>query len=125
MTILLSEYKDVLNQDIQEGSLCLFCFDKHTIKFGVVTEVRKKVKVAFTYEQTAWQGGSYVVTNYNVVGEKWVDSTAVSVVNEDWLYDLLPTDTLISMATIRGQKMEDIEKIKAKKERKKLREGVK
>jgi hypothetical protein len=29
------------------------------------------------------------------------------------------------MATIRGQKMEDIEKIKAKKERKKLREGVK
>jgi hypothetical protein len=125
MTVLLSEYKDVLNQDIQEGSLCLFCFDKHTIKFGVVTEVRKKVKVAFTYEQTVWQGGSYVVTNYNAVDEKWVDSTAVSVVNEDWLYDLLPTDTLISMATIRGQKMEDIEKIKAKKERKKLREGVK
>jgi hypothetical protein len=125
MTVLLSEYKDVLNQDIQEGSLCLFCYDKHTIKFGVVTEVRKKVKVAFTYEQTVWQGGSYVVTNYNAVDEKWVDSTAVSVVNEDWLYDLLPTDTLISMATIRGQKMEDIEKIKAKKERKKLREGVK
>ena len=125
MTVLLSEYKDVLNQDIQEGSLCLFCFDKHTIKFGVVTEVRKKVKVAFTYEKVAWVGSSYNITDYNAVDEKWVDSTAVSVVNEDWLYDLLPTDTLISMATIRGQKMEDIEKIKAKKERKKLREGVK
>jgi hypothetical protein len=72
MTILLSEYKDVLNQDIQEGSLCLFCFDKHTIKFGVVTEVRKKVKVAFTYEKVAWVGSSYNITDYNAVGEKWV-----------------------------------------------------
>lgn len=38
MTILLSEYKDILGQNIKEGDLCLFVKDKHTIQFGVVLE---------------------------------------------------------------------------------------
>ena len=52
----------------------------------------------------------------------WVGEAAVTIVEEDWLYDRLPADILHSMATIRSEKKAEIEKILAAKERKKIRE---
>src|SRR5690606_1255500 len=120
--ILLSEYKDILGQNIKEGDLCLFVKDKHTIQFGVVLEVRKKVKVAYTFYRTAWSGSNYVTSGELSVNHQWIESTGLTIVEEEWLYDRLPADILHSMATIRSEKKAEIEKILAAKERKKLRE---
>ena len=122
MTILLSEYKDILGQNIKEGDLCLFVKDKHTIQFGVVLEVRKKIKLGYTYYRTAWSGSNYVTSGELSVNHQWVENGAVTIVEEDWLYDRLPADILHSMATIRSEKKAEIEKILAAKERKKIRE---
>lgn len=122
MTILLSEYKDILGQNIKEGDLCLFVKDKHTIQFGVVLEVRKKVKVGYTYEGKKWVAGNVWTSVGIQVAHDWVSEAAVTIVEEDWLYDRLPADILHSMATIRSEKKAEIEKILAAKERKKIRE---
>lgn len=125
MTILLSEYKDILGQNIKEGDLCLFVKDKHTIQFGVVLEVRKKIKLGYTYYRTAWSGSNYVTSGELSVNHQWVENGAVTIVEEDWLYDRLPAGILHSMATIRSEKKAEIEKILAAKERKKIREEAK
>lgn len=124
MAILLNEYTDILGQRISEGDLCLYVKDKHTIQFGVVLEVRKKVKIGHTYEAQKWNGTGYDKIGIQV-GHDWVGHAALTIVNEDWLYDRLPADILQSMATIRCEKMDEIEKLKAAKERKKIREANK
>lgn len=126
MAILLNEYKDILGQNIKEGDLCLFVKDKHTIQFGVVLEVRKKVKVGYTYEGKKWVGGNVWTSVGIQVAHDWVDENALTIVEEEeWLYDRLPADILHSMATIRSEKKAEIDKILAAKERKKLREANK
>lgn len=122
MAILLSEYKDILGQNIKEGDLCLFVKDKHTIQFGVVLEVRKKIKLGYTYYGHKYLNGSWSMSGELTVGHQWVENGAVTIVEEDWLYDRLPADILHSMATIRSEKKAEIEKILAAKERKKIRE---
>lgn len=124
MTILLNEYKDILGQNIKEGDLCLYVKDKHTIQFGVVLEVRKKVKIAYTYDKVAWNGSGYNSVGIHV-NHQWVEPAALTIVEEDWLYDRLPANILHSMATIRSEKKEEIDKLVAAKERKKLREAKK
>ena len=122
MAILLSEYKDILGQNIKEGDLCLFVKDKHTIQFGVVLEVRKKIKLGYTYYGSKYLNGSWSLSSELSVNHQWVENGAVTIVEEDWLYDRLPADILHSMATIRSEKKAEIEKILAAKERKKIRE---
>lgn len=122
MTILLNEYKDILGQNIKEGDLCLYVKDKHTIQFGVVLEVRKKVKIAFTYDAVKYISLGNWASNGVQVTHQWVEHTALTVVEEDWLYHRLPANILHSMATIRAEKAQEIDKLVAAKERKKLRQ---
>lgn len=123
MTILLNEYKDILGQNIKEGDLCLFVKDKHTIQFGVVLEVRKKVKVGYTYYAHSYISGQWIRSGELSVAHQWIEPSALTIVEEEWLYDRLPADILHSMATIRSEKKAEIDKILAAKERKKLREA--
>lgn len=126
-SVQLNEYKDIFRQDIKEGTCCLYNKDKHQMGFGVVVEVRKKVKIAQCYYETKYDPVSrrYVSTGQLAVGYQWVESTAVSVVQEDWLYAMLDAQTLLKMATIKQEVNQEVERVIAAKERKRVRDAKK
>lgn len=117
---ILDVYKDALNQDILEGECCLWVNGK-SISFGVVVESRVKVKVAAAHPEVKYMSGVYVKTGNLVVRESWVCRDQVSMVQEEWLYSILDADTLQKMATIKMSVAEQVSKVKARKERKKLK----
>lgn len=124
MSVILEVYKDALNQEIIEGGCCVFNLNRE-LRFGVVVESRKKVKVAYTHQVIKWDGVKYVILDNLAVSEQWVYNSEVVMIEEDWLFSKLDTDVLTKMATIKGQVMEKVEKVKAAKERKKAREKQK
>lgn len=109
---VLDVYKDCLNQDILEGDCCIFAYDKHNLKFGIVVESRTKVKVAYSV---------LLADKTRTTRITWVSRGAVSIVKEDWLFQLLDADTLHAMATIKQEVMQEVEKVRKRKERKKIK----
>lgn len=126
-SVQLNEYKDVLTQPIKEGGCCLYARGKHELGFGVVVEVRKKVKVARCYHEQKYDPATrtYKKTGQLVVDNQWVEASAVSIVQEDWLYALLDAQTLLKMATIKQEVMQEVERVIAAKERKRARDSKK
>ena len=116
-TLSLKVQKDILQQEIVEGSPCVFVMDS-MLKFGVVIESRNHVKVGYIgsnlqFVNNMWQ-------HLEVVCNKWIESSKVVMVKEDWLFDLLDAPTLMKMAEIRGSCADEIQSILEAKEKRKL-----
>ena len=118
---VLTVYKDCLNQDIIEGGLCVY-HDRNRMCFGDVVESRKRIKLATTQRGHTYVNGKWVLDSDLTVVTEWRDACDVVMVEEDWLYEKLDAPTLYKMATIRAEVNAEIEKVKARKERKRKKE---
>ena len=58
----------------------------------------------------------------DVVCNKWIESSKVVMVKEDWLFDLLDAPTLMKMAEIRGSCGDEIHSILEAKEKRKQKD---
>jgi hypothetical protein len=90
--------------------------------FGIVVESRKRIKLATAYRRTTWNGTNYVKESDLTVATEWRDACDVVMVEEGWLYEKLDGPTLYKMATIRAEVVAEIEKVRARKERKRKKE---
>lgn len=118
---VLTIYKDCLNQDIIEGGLCVY-HNRSSMCFGVVVESRKRVKLATTQRRNIYVNGKWVFDSELSVITEWRDACDIVMVEEEWLYEKLDGPTLYKMATIRAGVNAEIEKVKARKERKRKKE---
>lgn len=116
--------KDVLKQDIIEGQPCVFSYgSSKELVFGIVVESRVRVKAAFAYPEVAHVNGKWVRTGTYNTRTEWTDAGRLVMITEERLYELLDGPTLMAMATIMGQVRDEVAKVEARKQRKRLKEA--
>lgn len=118
--------KDVLKQDIIEGQPCVFSYGTNKeLRFGIVVESRVKVKVAYAWESREWcpVTRTYKDSSITHTSVQWTSPERLVMITEERLYELLDGPTLLAMGTIMGQVREEIAKVEARKERKRLKEA--
>tara|TARA_R110000744_G_C19371770_1_gene563238 strand:+ start:76624 stop:76992 length:369 start_codon:yes stop_codon:yes gene_type:complete len=111
MTIVnvLGETKDFLNNTISLGDFCVYRKGNFLGK-GVIVDMKTRVKVVWVYRRNN-------TSDYQVNGGVWVDVNEMVVVSDEQMYNILDTNMLYCLATVRGRIQDDIEKNTLKHER--------